>query len=611
MMMEWQEPSKPQLTVDTSSTVVSISPSLPSGVAELSKGNKDNDKSVRRHSSGSAPTSPDKREMKESWRKSDSTNSHHTVRANSLRASRPVSWAESFHSAYTIIPSNGSTASQGPSTRRLSGLIADVDFGVREEEPEEDDNPNVDHSLLSPSHHFAASNSNEDADNNGYSGTPTPDPETSFPARKTKDLLKKAKRRSISLSSAFPGPVSAFLQGAKTVRPEPPVTTTIPAPACFSTQQVREAPMLGMNSFRNVSQPHVHGHFRQQSENVLHQRPAVPAAVHHVPSIAYSTSQLTSGSSIQDTMLPRQSSAASSLRGKLQASLPPLLRNEQGAPVPPGSVNWPADVQTLPSAIATSNPSHVRQPAISGLGPSAAGMAKRAVERMSKRLGDMMNVLSSSSNSSFSGHSSSTSISTSGSTSVTSGTSLVPSPLLESNIQQSQAPAAGYVTGRTQLRGSNPASPQGSGHAHHHSMIHAFMPGPSKAGGHKRFQKSLGSPVVMGDVAIGGGSSSALSMVSTSVSTSESDPFSPTGPILGRCLRGPFKKGHVFGSELKSAVKDTKVVVKEDDYLVDEGSPSRKVGLIMALECRMLPAVVVRCAQHLLIWGVQEEGLFR
>jgi hypothetical protein len=36
-----------------------------------------------------------------------------------------------------------------------------------------------------------------------------------------------------------------------------------------------------------------------------------------------------------------------------------------------------------------------------------------------------------------------------------------------------------------------------------------------------------------------------------------------------------------------------------------------KEGLVLELEGRLLPAVVVRCAQHLLIWGVQEEGLFR
>lgn len=34
-------------------------------------------------------------------------------------------------------------------------------------------------------------------------------------------------------------------------------------------------------------------------------------------------------------------------------------------------------------------------------------------------------------------------------------------------------------------------------------------------------------------------------------------------------------------------------------------------GQLKALEERKLPALVVRCAQHLLIWGVQEEGLFR
>jgi hypothetical protein len=82
--------------------------------------------------------------------------------------------------------------------------------------------------------------------------------------------------------------------------------------------------------------------------------------------------------------------------------------------------------------------------------------------------------------------------------------------------------------------------------------------------------------------------------------------------MLGRRLRYPSKKRNVFGSELKTAVKETKVVVQENDAVdAVEGSPSRKDGLILALECRVLPAVVVRCAQHLLIWGVQEEGLFR
>ncbi|KAG5220219.1 Rho-GAP domain-containing protein [Salix suchowensis] len=45
------------------------------------------------------------------------------------------------------------------------------------------------------------------------------------------------------------------------------------------------------------------------------------------------------------------------------------------------------------------------------------------------------------------------------------------------------------------------------------------------------------------------------------------------------------------------------------------GSIFRRVGVSSSvledLESKRVPALVVRCAQHLLIWGVQEEGLFR
>jgi len=591
MMLECQGQSAPRLVVDTSSS------SRPSGDAESSKPEKDIEKeTLRRHSGGPAPTSPDKREMKESWRKSDSTNSHHTIRANSLRASRPVSWAESFHSAYTIVPANGPP--QGPSSRRLSGLISDVDFGVREEEPEEDLDANVGNS--SP-RHFATFNPIQDP------GSLMPD----SPYRK--DLLKKAKRRSISLSSALPGPVGSFV-GAKPLQPETPLVTAIPIPTFPEVRKVSQS-ISGMDSFKNVGNPHVHTHSRQKSENLLLQRPPIPSLLadqtHHVPSMVFSTSQLTSRSRSTQDNTPPQPSAISDLKGKLQPSLPPLPK---GAPaVPPDSPANPlrqTPNQFPPPTISASHSSHNRQPTISSLGPSAANIAKRAVERMGKRLGDMIN-LNSSSNNSVSGHSSSTSISTSASTSITSGTSLMPSPLMDGKAQQNQlqGPSA-FVPGRTTSRGSNPSFPmsrQGSGHAHHHSVIHNFLPGPSKSGGHKRLQKSLGSTTAMGEAVTSGTSSSNLSLAS------ESDPFSPTGPFLGRHLRGPNRKGHVFGKELKLAVKETKVVVREDDDVVDavEGGPPRKVGLIKALECRALPAVVARCAQHLLIWGVQEEGLFR
>jgi hypothetical protein len=126
----------------------------------------------------------------------------------------------------------------------------------------------------------------------------------------------------------------------------------------------------------------------------------------------------------------------------------------------------------------------------------------------------MMN-LSSSSNTSISGHSSSTSISTSASTSLTSGTSLIPSPLMDGKAQQSQVQVHLHLCLSGQpSRGSNPSFPmsrQGSGHAHHHSVIHNFLPGPSKSGGHKRLQKSLGSTTAMGEAVTSGASSSNLS----------------------------------------------------------------------------------------------------
>ncbi|KAG6861916.1 hypothetical protein C0995_009866 [Termitomyces sp. Mi166 len=67
----------------------------------------------------------DKDEMKDSWRKSDSTMSYHTIRPGS-QPSRPVSMAESLQSNHTIVP-----------VKRQSALITDTDFCVAEEDDSE------------------------------------------------------------------------------------------------------------------------------------------------------------------------------------------------------------------------------------------------------------------------------------------------------------------------------------------------------------------------------------------------------------------------------------------------------------------------------------------
>ncbi|KAI8993795.1 hypothetical protein BD414DRAFT_480460 [Trametes punicea] len=108
------------------------------------------------------------------------------------------------------------------------------------------------------------------------------------------------------------------------------------------------------------------------------------------------------------------------------------------------------------------------------------------------------------------------------------------------------------------------------------------------------------------------------SSISSFTSTSSEDHFTPSGPQLGRRLRGPqlSASGHgvagglVFRRALQACVRDTAieevkiklVTSKQDDDIRSSVKP---------LRARFLPALVVRCAEHILRWGVQEEGLFR
>ncbi|KAJ7462257.1 RhoGAP-domain-containing protein [Mycena galericulata] len=206
-----------------------------------------------------------------------------------------------------------------------------------------------------------------------------------------------------------------------------------------------------------------------------------------------------------------------------------------------------------------------RQPAISisaGFAP-AAGLAKRAVEKMGRAWGGFG---SGSSNSGYSSSSSST---------APSSYSSADHGLVRTNSNQSG--------------------------------------GPGKVPKHRRTPNSTSSAW-------------SINSSNNSSSVSDSDAFAPAqGPILGKRLRGPLKVtstgalvgGVVFGGRLKIVVNETAVTVGgrrgrdiEDERPL-ETRGNRALPLLKLLERRMLPALVVRCAQHLLIWGVQEEGLFR
>lgn len=416
----------------------------------------------------------DKYEQKENWRKSDSTNSHHTIRpvvTVSSRSSRPVSWAESFQSTHTVVQS---------SNKRRSALVDDADFGMPEEEDED----------VSVSSHRAKSSSNAST--------------------------HSLRRPSMSLNIGSPS------------SQQPP---SPPRDLKFPSHSISE----GHPSFSSLPPP-------------------------RAPAISPSTSQ------------PQPSASSNNLRGRFAAwtaassnpylTVPPVADTYQGRNQSPISSHVP------PPSI---SPSSFRQTAISisaGVGPAAAGIARRAVDKIGRKWAQGMGISSS----------------TSGS--------------------------GGWSSSATT---NDPASHSGSSHfgeamvrtasnlSMNTSNMSFFHPSPGR-GGHKRTPNAP---------------SGARSISSSSVtSASDSDFFAhPTGPILGERLRGAMRSkngtqviaGVVFGRNLTAAVRETGIRVGK---LPRQGEKKRS-GLLGEFEERRLPAVVVRCAQHLLLWGIQEEGLFR
>lgn len=102
---------------------------------------------------------------------------------------------------------------------------------------------------------------------------------------------------------------------------------------------------------------------------------------------------------------------------------------------------------------------------------------------------------------------------------------------------------------------------------------------------------------------------------STSTGQTDPDSFSFNGPMLGTCLRGPMRNrsgspvagGLVFGRDLKTCADGTAIdAVRLAPPTSDSSHTASPV-----LHERRLPALVFRCAQHLMKWGVEEEGLFR
>lgn len=270
------------------------------------------------------------------------------------------------------------------------------------------------------------------------------------------------------------------------------------------------------------------------------------------PSVSRETPTLTraAASGIISPSSAGLQSTGNNIRGRLAAWTATTNTNpsQSSLPSPPlGPMRYSPTPPPCPS-------SSSRQPTISMTG--GFGLAKRAVEKMNRAWGGF------SSSSSNSGHSSSNS-------------STAPSSYSDNNLTRTS---------------SNQSVGFGRGS-----------------------KKSRRAP------------DAAWSVSSSSSSASDSEFPKPAAPYLGKQLRGPMRirnggavGGIVFGRDLKSVTLETAIGVGVDFSATDIErilGPERAGNVdkqhLEMLEKRMLPAIVVRCAQHLLIWGIQEEGLFR
>ncbi|KAF5385957.1 hypothetical protein D9615_002644 [Tricholomella constricta] len=520
--------------------------------------------------------SVDKGELKDLWRKSDSTMSHHTIRPGG-RPSRPVSMAESLQSNHTIVPVN----------KRQSALITDADFGM----PEEDDS---DGSVEDSSHSNDIATSNTSSTtatstsltpNSQHTGSPTPS-------------IKARDRRSMSLN------ISTHAAAALAKHRLPPTPSS--ASAANLTHSLSE------------HSPHIS-----------------PPAMSVSPSPSYSRDgppPTAMGSSSSAPRQIRHNNNNSNSNNPYTTFPPP----PEPTPIPRPASRLDRD-RTLPAL-----PAPPRQPALSmtgGLGLAA----KRAVERMG--LGRAWGL----------------------------GLHASPTPTNNANVNANVTAglnahhgggvASGYSSGAS--GNASPAYGGGGKHGHGVGIGHGYSSSASSAYELTRTSSGQSSSHQSGLHQLQKPRKHAahaqlhhrkhtnapsISSVSTSASDVEGQE-ARTGPNLGKRLRGPLRSGVgagrgggvVFGRELRSVVRETGVGVGKPrvwggrwrnwdggeeaergvggaEEVAGEGQVGEKTrsrkgsvkrGQLKALEERKLPALVVRCAQHLLIWGVQEEGLFR
>ncbi|KAG7446505.1 RhoGAP-domain-containing protein [Guyanagaster necrorhizus] len=488
-------PPSPARNLDQRGSIITVSPGISSAVNYMRIGEEQRERERERleaqqreleaveKNDAEKEKSTDKGELKETWRKSDSTMSHHTIRPGTTignRTPRPVSVAESLQSIYTIVP---------PVNKRLSALITDADYAT----PEEDISCETVAEDLPPPIN------------------PIPSPTSSIRAHNRRSM-------SLNLGSSF-------------------AKVYIPPSAASATAALSES-----------------NHSPRSVEDV-HPRLS-PSASRETPTLT----RAAANGIISPSSFGLQSTGTH-IRGRLAAWTATTNANpsQRSLPTPPSF--FPRNSPTPPPP--PPPPPSSRQPTISMTG--GFGLAKRAVEKINRAWGGLS---SGSSNSGYSSSSSSTG----------------PSSYSDHNLARIASNQSGIMSN------------------HHGRKSRRTLDAPSGAW--------------------------SINSSTTGSSLSDSDAFTaPAGPLLGQKVRGPMRTkstgagaagGIVFGRNLRAATRDTAIGVGVSFSATDLESVKGDVrsgdvdkNHLEPLEGRMVPAVVVRCAQHLLLWGIQEEGLFR
>ncbi|EAU91137.2 hypothetical protein CC1G_03305 [Coprinopsis cinerea okayama7 len=524
-------------------------------------------------------------EAKETWRKSDSTIGHHTIRHNcNARTSRPVSMAESFQSAYTIVPSGG-PGSIGGGNKRWSTLTADMEFGVMVEE----DGEEVDEDPRAPRQPVPTSSATVGASSKTSSHTP---------------CAKQQNRRSVSLNVGIMGSTAAeatpsYVYASGTSHDAAPLSHSISESGALSASATKTAYQLPPSGTTTENAAHPARAFPHQPYPIASQPGQSHPSQSRTSAVGGSrSSSLYNHGQHQPSSSPGHQASSNNLRGRLTAwtagptGNPGASQPSRNSTLPP-----PSSMPPMSNSTQSHGPPATRPTTISitnSLAP-AAGLAKRAAEK----LGGFGKKWGLSTSSSGSGYSSSASSRDAGS---------------YWSSQSQVDHGHGAPLARTNSNQSSLASSMKSGHGSLSSSFGEIVHRVQLPSRDKKDRKKRRTP---------NAPSGAYSMTSsiTSTSTSESDVFFPSNaPVLGVMMRGPLQTqqsgapigGVVFGRSLQTVVSQTRAVLS----ISKEKEPANRIEgdrerLVKDLEHRMLPALVVRCAQHLLLWGVQEEGLFR